>query len=323
MANRHGDVIAHVKRNNVLVDVHHGSNGYFLMMKNGRVLTRARWPKNTDPNHLWLDIENCDVPKDLQPELRYHRIKLEDRNYTGPLTITAIFAKTTEHISLDMLAKLPADIRTMDMGLYDADRAIEKEIEAFSNNPVNDPARNVMVMSGDKIFVKTLRDLRGKGYRTLAAFRVSSDEEELNAQVWDSWVFRQLLNLPWTVGEKPREEQDRKKKRSSSSAVLQHYCRVSNEKKLPALVSFLKKSPDQKVVIFFSSCSSVEYHFEMMRALDNDLRCLRIHGNLELENNLQAFSEFKINGGGLFLLCSDAVALGPHIQGVVSLCSIK
>ncbi|XP_020887409.1 uncharacterized protein LOC9319510 isoform X1 [Arabidopsis lyrata subsp. lyrata] len=142
-----------------------------------------------------------------------------------------------------MLAKLPADIRTVDMGLYNAskeelkdaaDRAIEKEIEAFSNNPVNDPARNVMVMSGDKIFVKTLRDLRGKGYRTLAAFRVSSDEEELNAQVWDSWVFRQLLNLPWTVGEKPREEQDRKRKRSSSSAVLQHYCRMSNEKKFPA-----------------------------------------------------------------------------------------
>ncbi|CAH8261569.1 unnamed protein product, partial [Arabidopsis lyrata] len=221
MANPHGDVIAHVKHNNVLVDVHHGSNGYFLMIKNGRVLTRARWPKNTDPNHLWLDIENCDVPKDLQPELLYHMIKRGD-----------------------MLAKLPADIRTVDMGLYNAskeelkdaaDRAIEKEIEAFSNNPVNDPARNVMVMSGDKIFVKTLRDLRGKGYRTLAAFRVSSDEEELNAQVWDSWVFRQLLNLPWTVGEKPREEQDRKRKRSSSSAVLQHYCRMSNEKKFPAL----------------------------------------------------------------------------------------
>ncbi|KAG7583145.1 P-loop containing nucleoside triphosphate hydrolase [Arabidopsis suecica] len=54
----------------------------------------------------------------------------------------------------------------------------------------------------------------------------------------------------------------------------------------------------------------------MMRALDNDLRCLRIHGNLDLKKNLQAFSEFKTNGGGLFLLCSDAVALGPHIQGV-------
>uniref|UniRef100_A0A0D3BIU6 NYN domain-containing protein n=1 Tax=Brassica oleracea var. oleracea TaxID=109376 RepID=A0A0D3BIU6_BRAOL len=95
----------------------------------------------------------------------------------------------------------------MDLGMYDAnveelkdaaDNAIINEIKAFWRRHENRPPCNVMVMSGDKIFLNTLKRLNIKGYMTLAAFRPkTSNENKINAQVEDSWVLRQLLCLPW------------------------------------------------------------------------------------------------------------------------------
>lgn len=111
----------------------------------------------------------------------------------------------------------------MDLGMYDAnveelkdaaDNAIINEIKAFRRRHENRPPCNVMVMSGDKIFLNTLKRLNIKGYMTLAAFRPkTSNENKINAQVEDSWVLRQLLCLPWQVGKKPNDDQTKKRKR--------------------------------------------------------------------------------------------------------------
>ncbi|KAF2576837.1 hypothetical protein F2Q68_00005795 [Brassica cretica] len=78
----------------------------------------------------------------------------------------------------------------------------------------NRPPCNVMVMSGNKIFLNTLKRLNIKGYMTLAAFRPkTSNENKINAQVEDSWVLRQLMCLPWQVGKKPNDNQTKKRKR--------------------------------------------------------------------------------------------------------------
>jgi len=61
--------------------------------------------------------------------------------------------------------------------------------------------------------------------------------------------------------------------------------------KLPALVSFLKKHPSEKIIIFFTTCNSVKYHAAMFRVLD--VPCSEIHGKLVLEKNLHTFAEFK------------------------------
>ncbi|CAH8281533.1 unnamed protein product [Eruca vesicaria subsp. sativa] len=122
----------------------------------------------------------------------------------GTVTVRAIFAKMTEHIPIDMVAKLSANkIKMVNMGLYyadaadlinAADNAIICEIEQLMLNDEQGPC-NVMVLSGDHIFHQPLKTLKEQGYRTLAAFRtnIMSDETELNAQVWDS----EFLDLFW------------------------------------------------------------------------------------------------------------------------------
>lgn len=74
--------------------------------------------QNNDPTDVWMDIENCDLPRDLDPKQMYDCIKagLKERNYTGELTINAIFAKTTQHVTLNMVLNLSENgCRTVDM----------------------------------------------------------------------------------------------------------------------------------------------------------------------------------------------------------------
>lgn len=81
----------------------------------------------------------------------------------------------------------------MDLGMYDAnveelkdaaDNAIINEIKAFRRRHENRPPCNMMVMSGDKIFLNTLKRLNIKGYMTLAAFRPkTSNENKINANL--------------------------------------------------------------------------------------------------------------------------------------------
>ncbi|CAN6835185.1 unnamed protein product, partial [Brassica oleracea] len=76
--------IASVKCNGSVAKVHKGPHGKFLMTNKGKVLRKAQWSVNNDPTDVWMDIENCDLPRDLDPKRMYDCIKagLKEHNYT-------------------------------------------------------------------------------------------------------------------------------------------------------------------------------------------------------------------------------------------------
>lgn len=90
------------------------------------------------------------------------------------------------------------------------------EIRKFRRLRKNDPPHNVMIMSGDHIYLATPKFFKEKGYGTLADFRPKTgNEAKINDEVEDSWVWRQLMCLPWQA-----EEQRKKRKRESGSDRL-------------------------------------------------------------------------------------------------------
>lgn len=75
---------------------------------------------NNHPVDAWMDIENVDIPKDLPAEKLYQYMKqgFAGRNYKGKLTLTALFARTTEHVTLEKVETLTDNgIRCVDLGL--------------------------------------------------------------------------------------------------------------------------------------------------------------------------------------------------------------
>ncbi|KAK2570931.1 ATP-dependent RNA helicase DDX18 [Acropora cervicornis] len=55
---------------------------------------------------------------------------------------------------------------------------------------------------------------------------------------------------------------------STVSGLEQGYIVVPSEKRLLVLFTFLKKNRDKKVMVFFSSCNSVKFHYELLNYID-------------------------------------------------------
>ena len=49
---------------------------------------------------------------------------------------------------------------------------------------------------------------------------------------------------------------------------MQGYIVVPSEKRFLVLFTFLKKNRNKKVMVFFSSCNSVKYHYELLNYID-------------------------------------------------------
>lgn len=62
---------------------------------------------------------------------------------------------------------------------------------------------------------------------------------------------------------------------STVSGLDQGYAICPSEKRLLILFTFLKKNRKKKMMVFFSSCMSVKYHYELFNYID--LPVLAIH----------------------------------------------
>ncbi|XP_076258958.1 ATP-dependent RNA helicase DDX18-like isoform X2 [Rhynchophorus ferrugineus] len=97
---------------------------------------------------------------------------------------------------------------------------------------------------------------------------------------------------------------------STVSGLQQGYVVCPTEYRLLFLYSFLKKNKSRKVMIFFSTCNSVEYHYKLFNYID--LPCLRIHGRQKQTKRTKTFFQFCNSSSGI-LLCTDVAARGLDI----------
>ncbi|KAK7826663.1 hypothetical protein U0070_007825 [Myodes glareolus] len=91
------------------------------------------------------------------------------------------------------------------------------------------------------------------------------------------------------------------------------YVVCPSEKRFLLLFTFLKKNRKKKVMVFFSSCMSVKYHYELLNYID--LPVLAIHGRQKQNKRTTTFFQFCNADSGI-LLCTDVAARGLDIPEV-------
>ncbi|XP_054440158.1 probable ATP-dependent RNA helicase DDX31 [Pteronotus mesoamericanus] len=119
----------------------------------------------------------------------------------------------------------------------------------------------------------------------------------------------------------------------------QYVTLVPSKLRLVSLAAFLlqkcKFETDQKVIVFFSSCELVEFHYHLfLQTLLSGLgapasgqppsgctrfRFLRLHGSMDQEERTAVFQEFSHSGTGV-LFCTDVAARGldlPQVTWIV------
>ncbi|KAI4970015.1 hypothetical protein ZWY2020_000929 [Hordeum vulgare] len=103
------------------------------------------------------------------------------------------------------------------------------------------------------------------------------------------------------------------KSNATVEGLQQGYCVVPSDMRFLVLYAFLNKKQSKKVMVFFSSCSSVKFHAELLNFLQ--IECEDIHGKQKQQKRTTTFFNFcKANKG--ILLCSNVAARGLDIPDV-------
>ncbi|XP_022649209.1 ATP-dependent RNA helicase DDX55-like isoform X2 [Varroa destructor] len=90
---------------------------------------------------------------------------------------------------------------------------------------------------------------------------------------------------------------------------------VEPEAKLSVLVAFLKQHRTEKIMVFLSTCATVQYFHTIIKHLFPDLSMLlALHGKLR-SNRSKVFAKFSGTKSGV-LLCTDVMARGVDIPKV-------
>uniref|UniRef100_A0A8D0LRI7 ATP-dependent RNA helicase n=1 Tax=Sus scrofa TaxID=9823 RepID=A0A8D0LRI7_PIG len=106
---------------------------------------------------------------------------------------------------------------------------------------------------------------------------------------------------------------DDDKANATVDGLEQGYVVCPSEKRFLLLFTFLKKNRKKKLMVFFSSCKSVKYHYELLNYID--LPVLAIHGRQKQNKRTTTFFQFCNADSGI-LLCTDVAARGLDIPEV-------
>ncbi|KAM5265417.1 ATP-dependent RNA helicase DDX18 isoform 1-T1 [Hipposideros larvatus] len=106
---------------------------------------------------------------------------------------------------------------------------------------------------------------------------------------------------------------DDDKDNATVDGLEQGYVVCPSEKRFLLLFTFLKKNRKKKLMVFFSSCKSVKYHYELLNYID--LPVLAIHGRQKQNKRTTTFFQFCNADTGI-LLCTDVAARGLDIPEV-------
>ncbi|XDA72731.1 hypothetical protein R6Z07F_003010 [Ovis aries] len=106
---------------------------------------------------------------------------------------------------------------------------------------------------------------------------------------------------------------DDDKANATVDGLEQGYVVCPSEKRFLLLFTFLKKNRKKKLMVFFSSCKSVKYHYELLNYID--LPVMAIHGRQKQNKRTTTFFQFCNADSGI-LLCTDVAARGLDIPEV-------
>ncbi len=97
------------------------------------------------------------------------------------------------------------------------------------------------------------------------------------------------------------------------AGLQQGYVTCPSERRFQLLFTFLKKNKNKKVMVFFSSCNSVQFHSELLNYID--IEVMAIHGKQKQQKRTTTFFQFCKQTTGI-LCCTDVAARGLDIPSV-------
>jgi ATP-dependent RNA helicase DDX18/HAS1 len=101
---------------------------------------------------------------------------------------------------------------------------------------------------------------------------------------------------------------------ATRETLEQGYVVCSADNRFLLLYTFLKKYRlKKKIIVFFSTCSAVSFHAELLNYID--VPVLQLHGKLKQGKRTNTFFEF-VNAEHGILLCTDVAARGLDIPSV-------
>jgi ATP-dependent RNA helicase DDX18/HAS1 len=104
-----------------------------------------------------------------------------------------------------------------------------------------------------------------------------------------------------------------KSKVATVSNLQQGYVIIPPEKKFLLLYTFIRKNLDKKIMVFFSSCKSVEFYSYFLNYVDLPVKA--IHGGHKQQKRSTTYLEFLGIDKGI-LLCTDVAQRGLDIPDV-------
>ena len=97
----------------------------------------------------------------------------------------------------------------------------------------------------------------------------------------------------------------------------QGYVVIEPDKKFLLLYTFLRKNPNKKIIVFFSSCKAVEFYTHLLNYVDISVKST--HGGQKQQKRTATFFEFSNMDKGI-LLCTDVVQRGldfPDVDWII------
>jgi len=108
---------------------------------------------------------------------------------------------------------------------------------------------------------------------------------------------------------------DDNRKTATRDLLEQGFVTCESDKRFNFLYTFLRRciKGKKKVMVFFSTCLSVQFHDELLNYIDTP--CIAIHGKMKQNKRRIAFDEFRKKKSAV-LLCTDVAARGLDIPEV-------
>lgn len=106
---------------------------------------------------------------------------------------------------------------------------------------------------------------------------------------------------------------DNEEEHSTVAGLEQGYVICEADMRFRMLFTFLKRHPQKKIIVFFSSCNCVKYYSELLNYID--LPVLDLHGKQKQQKRTNTFFEF-CNAKHGTLICTDVAARGLDIPAV-------
>ena len=223
-----------------------------------------------------------------------------------------------------------------------ADLGFENTIKDIFSSLSMAMSRLRMVLVSATVTEKLKVEFAGRKLKTPQFIKAGPKKEIYNESVSNKSKSQSQSQQDQENSDQPETKQEMEHEFNAPVAIDQTYLHTPTKLRLQILVGLLRSffplsgtSQNCRVIVFFTCCDSVDFHFDLFKAASENktipaflpprVKLLRLHGNLDQSARISTFNEFIKEGKSTetvhtVLFCTDVAARGldfPNLAGSV------